>query len=433
MSLPKETMDILEALAPELTMSEDEMMIYELQGFLSSYGSDYFGTGEWQKFDDWLEKQKEQKPKFYPGDVIKCTSTGSLWVRCKDGDNIRSDGHTACIGGGYELASKEEAVQFFQELNENGYQWDCIKGRPMKKEQKPVEFPTTDEEVKEFLETHPKVEVPEKYKTPDFVFKKQEYESHPIISKDTTSVKPAEWNEDYNEENIQTRFAFYTYKDEPSTLYLSNVFVEESSRNHGFGTRILKAAEKVAEAIGAITISLKVKQNSPANAWYRKSGYGYVSFEDGYDWLEKNLEYMKPNKQEWSEEDADMLNCCISSIEEAKENRYAYKETDGDTSYDREIDWLKSLRPSKDCSSCAKHLEGYISGRIDAENKLLEQFGALVTPEDELHIKPRWKPSKEQMDALNEIINTLAASKHPHESDYLFNMLNGLRKNLKKL
>ena len=51
-------------------------------------------------------------------------------------------------------------------------------------------------------------------------------------------------------------------------------------------------------------------------------------------------------KQEWSEEDADILNCCISSIEEAKENRYAYKETDGDTSYDREIAFLKSLRPS---------------------------------------------------------------------------------------
>lgn len=49
---------------------------------------------------------------------------------------------------------------------------------------------------------------------------------------------------------------------------------------------------------------------------------------------------------EWSEEDADILNCCISSIEEAKENRYAYKETDGDTSYDREIAFLKSLRPS---------------------------------------------------------------------------------------
>ena len=97
-----------------------------------------------------------------------------------------------------------------------------------------------------------------------------------------------------------------TYKNEEDdgVLYLSNVFVEEASRNHGFGTRILRAAEKVAETIGATTICLKVKQDSPANAWYRKNGYGYVAFEDDYDWLEKNLEYMKPQpKQEWSEEE----------------------------------------------------------------------------------------------------------------------------------
>lgn len=72
-------------------------------------------------------------------------------------------------------------------------------------------------------------------------------------------------------------------------------------------------------------------------------------------------------KQEWSEEDEEMLNSCISSIEESKENRYAYKETDGDTSYDREIDWLKSLRPS-------------------------------------------WKPSEEQMDALETAVSSLQSS-----------------------
>ena len=52
---------------------------------------------------------------------------------------------------------------------------------------------------------------------------------------------------------------------------------------------------------------------------------------------------VKQEPAEWSEEDEEMLNSCISSIEEAKENRYAYKETDGDTSYDHEIAWLKSL------------------------------------------------------------------------------------------
>ena len=127
--------------------------------------------------------------------------------------------------------------------------------------------------------------------------------------------KPAEkpkWDdsdmrEDENE--LQTRFAFYTYKDDSTVLYLSNVFVEEASRNHGFGTRILKAAEKVAETIGASSICLKVKQNTPANAWYRKRGYGYVAFEDGYDWLQKNLEYMKP--AELSEGDK----LCISVLE----------------------------------------------------------------------------------------------------------------------
>lgn len=44
------------------------------------------------------------------------------------------------------------------------------------------------------------------------------------------------------------------------------------------------------------------------------------------------LEHLTEPK-EWSEEDEDML------------NRYAYKETDGETSYDEEMDWLKSLRP----------------------------------------------------------------------------------------
>ena len=106
--------------------------------------------------------------------------------------------------------------------------------------------------------------------------------------------KPAEWSEDYREEDLQTRFAFYTYKDEPSVLHLSNLFVEEASRNRGLGTKILKAAEKVAEMIGASLIGLRVKQDSPANAWYRKNGYGYVASEDGYDWLEKKLEYIKP-------------------------------------------------------------------------------------------------------------------------------------------
>ena len=36
------------------------------------------------------------------------------------------------------------------------------------------DFPTTDEEMAKFLATHPKVELPEKYKTPDWMFEKSE-------------------------------------------------------------------------------------------------------------------------------------------------------------------------------------------------------------------------------------------------------------------
>ena len=94
------------------------------------------------------------------------------------------------------------------------------------------------------------------------------------------------------------------------------------------------------------------------------------------DWFKNNV---FPPKPEWSEEDEDMLNSCISSIEEAKENRYAYRETDGDTSYDHEISWLKSLRPQY--HGDVTMTEAYKMGKEAGEAS-------------------HWKPSEEQMDAL---------------------------------
>ena len=114
--------------------------------------------------------------------------------------------------------------------------------------------------------------------------------------------QPDNWDKQYQEDNLQTRFAFYTYKDEDNALYLSNVFVEKTRRCKGLGTKILQAAEKVAETIGAPSIRLKVEQNSIANNWYRKHGYGYLASEDKYDWLEKNLEYLKFEQKQSEEE-----------------------------------------------------------------------------------------------------------------------------------
>ena len=75
--------------------------------------------------------------------------------------------------------------------------------------------------------------------------------------------------------------------------------------------------------------------------WIIKTGEGGPRYEENPKYGQIIEEEQK--SAEWNEEDEEMLNSCISSIEEAKENRYAYKETDGDTSYDHEIAWLKTL------------------------------------------------------------------------------------------
>ena len=179
------------------------------------------------------------------------------------------------------------------------------------------------------------------------------------------------------------------------------------------------------------------------------------------DWLDEHIS----QPAEWSEEDADMLNCCISSIEEAKENRYAYKETDGDTSYDREIDWLKSLRPQP-----KKGLHPGSIRKVDnpmkwmeEDEKEREQKPVTWSEEDEkiissirhilfehafenggvdvngdyckdvysqandflLSLRPSWKPSEEQMDSLRD---TIVQTKGYSYSMYLPELYEQLKK-----
>ena len=60
MNLPKETMEILEALAPELNESEDKRIIEEIKFAVMQMPSERQDTK--QRCLSWLEKQKEQKP-----------------------------------------------------------------------------------------------------------------------------------------------------------------------------------------------------------------------------------------------------------------------------------------------------------------------------------------------------------------------------------
>ena len=69
-----------------------------------------------------------------------------------------------------------------------------------------------------------------------------------------------------------------------------------------------------------------------------------MAFEDWYDWLEKNLEYLKPVKKEWSEEDEKIRKTLLDYYEESLDNYTCVEWLNGIT-YGELCDWLKSLRP----------------------------------------------------------------------------------------
>ena len=129
----------------------------------------------------WLEKQKEN-PKTTDSIPSSCTSDAKYedrWHKVTDSlpDNGRLVLAKDCLGNVLLARYDGENWEVNVYDNEDHYchnsisKW-CEIPSEKQKEQKPVDFPTTDE--------------------PDFVFSKQEYESHPIISTDTTSVKPVE-------------------------------------------------------------------------------------------------------------------------------------------------------------------------------------------------------------------------------------------------
>ena len=150
----------------------------------------------------------------------------------------------------------------------------------------------------------------------------------------------------------------------------------------------------------------------PDNEWFED-----ISQDAMLAWLEKQKESLHiaetckekaDSLTEWSEDDRKMVDNILAEL--WCHVNYSYPTELASTTamatykYQKEIDWLKSLRPQKNCSGCSKHLEGYISGRGDAENKLLEDYGILVMPDGELRMKPKWKPSEEQIYSLGTVV-----------------------------
>lgn len=106
---------------------------------------------------------------------------------------------------------------------------------------------------------------------------------------------------DNNDTGILNRFSFYSYKDEPNILYLSELYVNKEQRNKGIGTKILKIADEIAANMKCNSIRLKTEIGSNAERLYRKNGYNSLKMEGNQIWLEKQGE-QKPifnTKHNW--------------------------------------------------------------------------------------------------------------------------------------
>lgn len=82
---------------------------------------------DWSKFNPFAAVN-------YPvGTVLRCRTTGQLWIRCKGGD-VQNVG-VGCVGGSYDEASEKESSDFFKNLSDKGYKWDAKEGKLKKKKE----------------------------------------------------------------------------------------------------------------------------------------------------------------------------------------------------------------------------------------------------------------------------------------------------------
>lgn len=131
---------------------------------------------------------------------------------------------------------------------------------------------------------------------------------------------------DNNDTDILNRFSFYSYKDEPNVIYLSELYVNKEHRNKGIGTKILEIADKVAASMGCNFIRLKTEIGSYAEGLYRRNGYYAIKIEDNQVWLEKQNEQKSSIKVKPKFQEGDWIvnnNCGgVYQVTEIRDNEY---------------------------------------------------------------------------------------------------------------
>lgn len=126
------------------------------------------------------------------------------------------------------------------------------------------------------------------------------------------------------------------------------------------------------EKIACTILNLLCSQVTYVTGQGTTSGKQFPTYAKERDWLENRIKSLRPQpKVEWNKQDVDMLNwlirCCEKEHEELCNDKYGHQDIISDLKCDcrKKWDWLESLK-----------------------NKVVPQ--------------PHWKPSEEQMRALEE-------------------------------
>lgn len=157
--------------------------------------------------------------------------------------------------------------------------------------------------------------------------------------------------------------------------------------------------------------------------------------EAGYEWNAEKKELKKiEQKSAWSEEDEDALDIAIRIIQNGGDDCAGILDSN------KVLDWLKSLKervqpqPKKEWSEEDEtkivKLKSFIA-QCNGFNK--ENRNKVFDLIDSIKSGCTWKPSDEQMRALNYVVNLMASSESPTENDYYYNVFKAMRTQLKKL
>lgn len=85
----------------------------------------------------------------------------------------------------------------------------------------------------------------------------------------------------YSNQDNSIRFALYYYDDDKSTIYFSNLFVDEKYRNKGVANKILDFAVKYGKKHNYKDIISNVAKGSWMQKWYERKGFEYYEDAEG--------------------------------------------------------------------------------------------------------------------------------------------------------